>query len=53
MAIMKAGVLARYKDFLPITPDTPLFTLVEGDTPLVRSRQLEKEIGCRELYFKL
>ena len=53
MAIMKAGVLARYKDFLPITPDTPLFTLGEGDTPLVRSRQLEKEIGCRELYFKL
>ena len=53
MAIMKAGVLARYKDFLPITPDTPLFTLGEGDTPLVRSRQLEKEIGCRQLYFKL
>ena len=50
---MKAGVLARYKDFLPITPDTPLFTLGEGDTPLVRSRQLEKEIGCGELYFKL
>ena len=53
MALMKAGVLARYKDFLPITPDTPLFTLGEGDTPLVRSRQLEKEIGCGELYFKL
>ena len=50
---MKTGVLARYKDFLPITPDTPLFTLGEGDTPLVRSRQLEKEIGCGELYFKL
>ena len=53
MTMIKAGVLVRYKDFLPITPDTPLFTLGEGDTPLIRSRHLEKEIGCRELYFKL
>jgi len=53
MAIMKVGVLFRYKEFLPVTPNTPLFTLGEGDTPLVRSRQLEKEIGCGELYFKL
>ena len=49
----KAGVLARYKDFLPITADTPLFSIGEGDTPLVRSHQLEKEIGCGQLYFKL
>ena len=53
MAIIKVGVLFRYKEFLPVTPNTPLFTLGEGDTPLVRSRQLEKEIGCGELYFKL
>ena len=50
---MKLGVLARYKDFLPITPDTPLFSIGEGDTPLVRCSQLEKETGCGELYFKL
>ncbi|MDO9333957.1 MAG: threonine synthase [Dehalococcoidales bacterium] len=50
---MKTGVLARYKDYLPLTPKTPLFSLGEGDTPLVRSRTLEKEIGCGELYFKL
>jgi threonine synthase len=30
-----------------------LITLGEGDTPLVRSRILEKELGCGELYFKL
>jgi len=30
-----------------------LFTLGEGDTPLVKSNQLVKEIGCKELYFKL
>jgi len=50
---MKQGVLFKYKDFLPITPGTPLFSLGEGDTPLVRSNNLEKEIGCGELYFKL
>ena len=50
---MKSGVLARYKDFLPITSETPLFSLGEGNTPLVRCSELEKEIGCRELYFKL
>ena len=50
---MKPGVLNRYKDFLPVTPKTPLFTLGEGDTPLVRCRQLEEETGCGELYCKL
>ena len=41
---MKSGVLAKYKDFLPITPKTPLFSLGEGDTPLVRCDKLEKKI---------
>jgi threonine synthase len=50
---MKQGVLNRYRDFLPVTPATPLITLGEGGTPLVRSRILEKELGCGELYFKL
>jgi len=50
---MKPGVLYRYKDFLPITTKTPLFTLGEGDTPLVRCPQLEKELAIGELYFKL
>ncbi len=50
---MKSGVLVRYRDFLPIEPSTPLFTLGEGDTPLVRCSELEKKIGCGELYFKL
>ena len=50
---MKAGVLSKYGDFLPLTPSTPSFSIGEGDTPLVRCRSLEKEIGCGELYFKL
>jgi len=50
---MKAGVLSQYGDFLPLTPGTPLFSIGEGDTPLVRCRELEKEVGCGELYCKL
>ena len=51
--MMKTGVLFNYRDFLPVTSQTPLFSLGEGDTPLVRCSQLEKEIGCGELYLKL
>jgi len=50
---MKQGVLYNYRNLLPITPATPMITLGEGDTPLLRSRGLEKELGCGELYFKL
>jgi len=48
----KMGVLARYRDLLPVTPATPIITLGEGDTPLVRSMTLERELGVGELYFK-
>ena len=50
---MKQGVLNKYRSFLPVTTSTPLITLGEGDTPLIRSRTLEKELGCSELCFKL
>ena len=50
---MKPGVLVRYKDSLPITPKTPMFSIGEGDTPLVRSDKLAREVGCDELYLKL
>ncbi|MBA7640666.1 Threonine synthase [subsurface metagenome] len=51
--MLKTGVLFKYKDLLPITSNTPLFSLGEGDTPLVRCDRLAREIGCGELYFKL
>jgi threonine synthase len=47
------GVLHRFKDRLPVTTETPLVSLGEGDTPLVKSRRLVERAGCRELYFKL
>ena len=50
---MKRGVLIHYRDSLPITRATPIITLGEGDTSLVRSVYLEKELGCGGLYFKL
>ncbi len=46
-------ILDRYRDYLPITSDTPIFTIGEADTPLVRSHHIEHEVGCGELYFKL
>jgi len=49
----KTGLLFKYKDLLPVTSKTPMFSLGEGDTPLVRARSLEKMVGCGELYFKL
>jgi threonine synthase len=50
---LKKGVLSQYKKYLPITKKTPIFTIGEGDTPLVKCDRLAQRIGCRELYFKL
>jgi threonine synthase len=49
---MKTGVLESYREYLPITPKTPMFTIGEGNTPLIRAANLEREIGCGELYLK-
>lgn len=46
-------IMERYRDLLPVTGETPLVTLGEGGTPLVRSRVLEDELGLGELWFKL
>ena len=50
---MKTGVLERYRSFLPLTDATPMITLGEGETPLVKSRRVGDLAGCSELYFKL
>ena len=50
---MGKGVLSEYRDFLPMTDQTPLITLGEGDTPLVPSARLGKELGIGRLLFKL
>ena len=49
----RLGVLRRYRHYLPLADVTPLITLGEGDTPLVRSRGIGRRLGCPNLYFKL
>ena len=50
---MGVGVLTQYREFLPVTDSTPLVSLGEGDTPLVKSNRIGADLGCAELYFKL
>lgn len=45
------GVLKAYKDYLPVTADTPLITLSEGNTPLIKARHINTLVGA-EVYFK-
>jgi threonine synthase len=40
------GVIEEYRDRLPVSSDTPVITLREGGTPLVRSEPLSSETGC-------
>ncbi len=46
-------LIEKYKQFLPINEKTPMISMGEGFTPLVKSSNLVNEIGCKELYFKL
>jgi threonine synthase len=39
------GLLERYKDYLPITENTPMISLCEGNTPLIPLPHLSKELG--------
>jgi threonine synthase len=40
------GVIEEYRDRLPVTADTPVVTLREGGTPLVRADHLSDLVGC-------
>jgi threonine synthase len=46
------GVIARYREHLPVGPATPEIDLHEGSTPLVPSRNIGKALGLKHLYFK-
>jgi threonine synthase len=46
------GVIARYRERLPITDATPLVDLQEGSTPLVPSRNIGPALGLKRLFFK-
>jgi threonine synthase len=47
------GVVEKYREFLPVTEKTPVVTLFEGNTPLVKSRHISRDaLEGLELYFK-
>jgi threonine synthase len=47
------GVIERYRELLPVSPATPVVTLLEGDTPLIAAPRLAQAIGLRaELHLK-
>ena len=48
---MWRGLIEEYRDRLPVTESTPVVTLGEGGTPLVRSEPLSAETGC-EVWLK-
>lgn len=45
------GLLQTYKEYLPVNENTPLLTLKEGNTPLIRAENLSKDLGI-DLHFK-
>jgi threonine synthase len=45
------GIIEEYRDRLPVSVDTPVVTLREGGTPLIRSEPLSSETGC-EVWLK-
>ncbi|MFZ5871767.1 MAG: threonine synthase [Actinomycetota bacterium] len=46
MAHLWRGVIEEYRDRLPVGERTPVVTLGEGGTPLVRARHLSELTGC-------
>ena len=47
----KRGLIHRWREYLPVTADTPVVTLDEGDTPLVYSERLSAEVSA-EVWLK-
>src|SRR5436309_4744776 len=39
------GVIEAYREFLPVSPSTPIVSLAEGNTPLVYCPQLSERVG--------
>ena len=46
------GVIEEYRPYLPVTPDTPVVTLLEGATPLLRAGRLMRHLPGLEIFLK-
>ncbi|MCL4413383.1 MAG: pyridoxal-phosphate dependent enzyme, partial [Actinobacteria bacterium] len=41
------GVIEAYREHLPVGPSTPVVTLLEGGTPLLRAPRLSERVGAQ------
>lgn len=48
---MWKGLIDHYKEYLPVSENTPALTLHEGNTPLIHLNTLSKELKI-DLYVK-
>ena len=47
------GLINKYRKYLPVSESTPIVTLNEGDTPLIKADNLAKKIGLEcNIYLK-
>lgn len=46
------GIIEEYREFLPVGNETPVVTLNEGNTPLIKAVNLKKHGLDLEIYFK-
>ena len=48
---MWRGIIEEYRDYLPVTDETPIITFGEGNTPLLKANYLSELTGC-QVYLK-
>ena len=50
---MYSGLIEKYRKYLPVTEQTPVISLYEGNTPLIKTKNLAKAIGLNaNIYLK-
>jgi threonine synthase len=45
------GVIEAYREFMPVKESTPVVTLLEGNTPLIKADHISRELGAK-VYLK-
>jgi len=43
------GLIEKYRQYLPVTDSTPVISLCEGNTPLIKAKNLAKFLGREDL----
>jgi threonine synthase len=52
MEVAWRGVIEEYRRYMPVKPTTGIVTLLEGGTPLIRARNLERLLPGIRVYLK-